>query len=113
MRTADVVVVGAGPSGLRTAARLAAAGLDVRVVEKKDRIGAGIVCTGIVGREVFDDFGLDGGSVVEEMQTVRLISPFATELVYRHPRPFACVVNRERFDRGLAEAAAAAGAAIT
>jgi len=113
MKTADVVVVGAGPSGLRTAAQLAAAGLDVRVLEKKDRVGAGIVCTGIVGREIFDDFGLDRGTVVEEMQTVRLVSPFATELLYTHPRPFACVVDRERFDRGLAGTAAAAGAAIT
>ena len=112
MRIADVVVVGAGPSGLRTAARLAAAGLDVRVFEKKDRVGAGIVCTGIVGREVFDDFGLGRAAVVEEMQTVRLVSPFATELVYTHPRPFACVVDRERFDLGLAETAVAAGAAI-
>jgi len=112
MKTADVIVVGAGPSGLRTAARLAGAGLDVRVLEKKARVGAGVVCTGIVGREVFDDFGLDRGTVVEEMRTVRLVSPFATELVYTHPRPFACVVDRERFDGRLAEAAVAAGATV-
>ena len=71
MKTADVIVVGAGPSGLRTAARLAGAGLDVRVLEKKANVGAGAVCTGIVGREIFDDFGLDRGTVVEEMRTVR------------------------------------------
>ncbi len=113
MKKADVIVVGAGPSGLRTAARLAGAGLDVRVFDRKPRVGAGVVCTGIVGREVFDAYGLDRGSVVEEMQTVRLVSPFETELVYRHPRPFACVVDRERFDGRLAEMAAAAGAAVT
>ena len=112
MKTADVIVVGAGPSGLRTAARLAGAGLDVRVLEKKARVGTDVVCTGIVGREVFDDFGLDRGTVVEEMRTVRLVSPFATELVYTHPRPFACVVDRERFDGRLAEAAVAAGATV-
>src|SRR5512137_1747653 len=112
MKTADVIVVGAGPSGLRTAAGLAGAGLDVRILEKKPRAGTGVVCTGIVGREVFDDFGIDRGSVVEELRRVRLVSPFATELVYEHPRPFACVVDRERFDGVLAGAAAAAGAAI-
>jgi geranylgeranyl reductase family protein len=112
MKTADVIVVGAGPSGLRTAARLAGAGLDVRVLEKKARVGTDVVCTGIVGREVFDDFGLDRGTVVEEMRTVRLVSPFATELVYTHPRPFACVVDRERFDGRLAAAAVAAGARV-
>ena len=112
MKTADVIVVGAGPSGLRTAARLAGAGLDVRVLERKARVGTGIVCTGIVGREAFDDFGLDRGAVVEEMRTVRLVSPRASELVYTHPSPFACVVDRERFDGRLAETAAAAGAAV-
>jgi len=112
MKNADVIVVGAGPSGLRTAARLARTGLDVRVFEKKPRVGTGVVCTGIVGREIFDDFGLDRGAVVEEMQTVRLVSPAGSELVYTHPRPFACVVDRERFDGRLAEEAAAAGATV-
>jgi geranylgeranyl reductase family protein len=112
MKKADVIVVGAGPSGLRTAARLARAGLDVRVHEKKACVGAGVVCTGIVGREVFDDFGLDRGAVVAEMRTVRLVSPSGTELVYTHPRPFACVVDREKFDGGLAAEAEAAGATV-
>ncbi len=112
MKTADVVVVGAGPSGLRTAARLAASGLRVRVLERKPRAGAGVLCTGIVGLEIFDDFGLDRGPVVEELRTVRLVSPRATELLYEHPRPFAAVVDRERFDGALAAAAAAAGAAV-
>jgi len=112
MKKADVIVVGAGPSGLRTAGRLAAAGLAVRVLEKKSRVGAGVVCTGIVGKEVFDDFGLDRGSIVEDLRRVRLVSPYATEFVYEHPRPFACVVDRERFDGALAGAAEAAGAAV-
>ncbi|HPW16975.1 MAG TPA: NAD(P)/FAD-dependent oxidoreductase [Candidatus Aminicenantes bacterium] len=112
MRTADVIVAGAGPSGLRVAARLAAAGLEVRVLERKARVGEAVVCTGIVGREVFGAFGLDRGAVVGEMQTVRLVSPRETEFVYTHPRPFACIVDRERFDGGLAEAAAAAGAVV-
>ncbi len=112
MKTADVIVVGGGPSGLRTAARLAGAGLDVRLLERKPRAGAGVVCTGIVGKEIFDDFGLDRGAIVEELRRVRLVSPFATELIYEHPRPFACVVDRERFDGALAGTAAAAGATI-
>jgi digeranylgeranylglycerophospholipid reductase len=112
MKRADVIVVGAGPSGLRTAARLAGAGLDVRVLEKKPRVGAGVLCTGIVGREVFDDFGLDRGPIIEELRRVRLVSPLETELIYEHPRPFACVVDRERFDGALAGSVTAAGAAV-
>ncbi|MBE3111937.1 MAG: FAD-dependent monooxygenase [Acidobacteria bacterium] len=112
MKRADVIVIGAGPSGLRAAGRLAAAGLDVRVLEKKSRVGANVVCTGIVGKEVFDDFGLDRRSVIEELRTVRLVSPFSTVLTYEHPRPFACVVDREKFDNALADAAVSAGAAV-
>jgi len=112
MKRSDVVVIGGGPSGLRVAGRLAAGGLDVRVLERKARIGANVICTGIVGRELFDDLGLDRGSVVGEIRTVRLVSPFSTDLTYEHPRPFASVVDREMFDGGLADAARAAGAAI-
>jgi digeranylgeranylglycerophospholipid reductase len=112
MKRADVLVIGAGPSGLRAAGRLAAAGLDVRVLEQKSRVGANIVCTGIVGQEVFDDFGLDRRPVIEELRTVRLVSPFSTVLTYEHPRPFACVVDREKFDNALADAAVSAGAAL-
>ncbi|MCJ7485731.1 MAG: NAD(P)/FAD-dependent oxidoreductase [Candidatus Aminicenantes bacterium] len=112
MKRADVIVIGAGPSGLRAAGRLAAAGLDVRVLEKKSRVGANVVCTGIVGKEVFDDFGLDLRPVIEELRTVRLVSPFSTVLTYEHPRPFACVVDREKFDSALAATAVSAGAAV-
>lgn len=112
MNKADVIIVGAGPSGLRAAARLAGAGLDVRVLERKPRVGTGVVCTGIIGREVFDDHGLDRGSVVGEVRRVRLVSPQATEFIYEHPRPFACVVDRERFDGDLGRSAAKAGAAV-
>jgi digeranylgeranylglycerophospholipid reductase len=112
MKRTDVIVIGAGPSGLRAAGRLAAAGLDVRVLEKKSHVGANVVCTGIVGKEVFDDFGLDFRPVIEELRTVRLVSPFSTVLTYEHPRPFACVVDRAKFDSALAATAASAGAAV-
>jgi geranylgeranyl reductase family protein len=109
----DVLVIGGGPSGLRVAARLAAGGLDVRVLDRKAAVGRDVVCTGIVDREVFARFGLETGPVVRDLRDARLVSPFGTVVTYSHPRPFACVVDRERFDVSLAAAAAAAGAEIS
>ncbi len=112
MNSSDVLVVGGGPSGLRLASRLAGTGLHVRVLEKKDEIGSKVVCTGIIGKEVFDSFGMNRDSAVGELQTVRLVSPFGTSVVYRHPQPFAYVVDRERFDRNLASEARGRGVDI-
>ena len=112
MKSSDVLIVGGGPSGLRLAARLAGAGLHVRLLEKKESIGSRVVCTGIIGKEVFDSFGLVRDSTLGELQAVRLVSPFGTSVVYRHPEPFAYVVDRERFDRNLAAGARERGADI-
>jgi digeranylgeranylglycerophospholipid reductase len=112
-RRSDVLVIGAGPSGLRVAGRLAEAGLDVRVLERKPAVGRNVVCTGIVGLEVFGRFGLDQAPVIGEIRDVRLVSPFGTVVSYRHPRPFACVVDRERFDARIAQAAISAGAVLS
>jgi digeranylgeranylglycerophospholipid reductase len=109
---ADVVVIGGGPSGLRTAGRLAGSGLDVRLFEKKPAVGRDVICTGIVGKEVFEDFGLPSGSVIRDIRTVRLVSPFATEVTYEHPGPFAHVVDREAFDGHVAAWAREAGASV-
>jgi digeranylgeranylglycerophospholipid reductase len=112
-KRSDVLVIGGGPSGLRVAGRLAARGLDVRVLEKKAAVGRNVVCTGIIGKDVFARFGLDPGSIIQEIRDVRLVSPFGTVLMYTHPRPFACVVDRETFDTGIAAAAESAGAAVS
>lgn len=95
----DVIVIGAGPSGLNAAKILKRRGFDVLTVEKKAAVGGHVICAGIVGREVFDKFDLRQDSVLEEIQKIRVVSPNINSLIYEHPSTFAYAVDRDRFDR--------------
>ncbi len=108
----DVVIAGAGPSGLFAAKRLAESGLEVLVLERKRAVGEAVNCTGIIGREIFERFSLPSGSRLRDVHEVRMVSPAGLSLTYRHPRPFAVIVDRGMFDQELAGEAKAKGASI-
>ncbi len=101
----DVIIIGAGPSGLNSARRLAKKGLDILVLEKKEKIGSHVVCTGIVSVDAFTEFGLSPSSILLPIDKIKWVSPRGNELLYEHPRPFAYVVDREKFDKNLYEEA--------
>jgi geranylgeranyl reductase family protein len=108
----DVIIVGGGPSGLHAARKLAAKGLDVLLLEKKADIGERVICTGIVGQRVFKEFDLARTAVLGEIQRMTMVSPLFHSFEYEHPYPFACVVDREGFDRSIRDQAVFAGAEI-
>jgi digeranylgeranylglycerophospholipid reductase len=110
--THDVLIVGGGPSGLHAARLLADHGLRVLVAERKKDIGANVVCTGIVGQEVFSEFDLPLTPVLRELKTVKLVSALGNTFEYHHPAVFASVVDRKLFDQALAHKARLAGAEI-
>lgn len=112
MKKYDVIIAGAGPSGLNTARLLAERGLDVVVLERKPYVGDRTVCTGIVGDDFFTRFALPAGSVLTRIQEVDLYSPGNMKLTYRHTHPFAYVLDRKKFDMDLAEEAEKKGAVI-
>ena len=108
----DALVVGGGPSGLYAASLLASRGLRVLVLERKREIGVDIICTGIIGQEIFGEFDIPSDSVLRELRTVKLVSAAGTTFLYEHPSVFASVVDRRLFDQSLAARARAAGADI-
>ena len=112
MWTCDVVIVGAGPAGSTAAERLARHGLDVLVVEEHAVIGEPVDCTGVLGLEAFEAFGLPRSLVLGAVEAVTIHSPGGFAATHRGARPLAYVVDRAELDRTLARRAEAAGARI-
>ncbi|MFB4266550.1 NAD(P)/FAD-dependent oxidoreductase [Nonomuraea sp. GTA35] len=75
MRRVDVLVVGAGLAGLRTAGLLAGRGLDVMVVDRRRSLSAGIRTTGIFVRRTLDDFDLPDHLLGPGIRDVLLYPP--------------------------------------
>jgi digeranylgeranylglycerophospholipid reductase len=108
----DVIVVGAGPAGLNAAWLIAKKGYSVLVLEAKEEVGKNVICTGILGKETFERFDFSTTSIINDIQKVRIVSPFGTTLFYDHPLSFAFVVDREKFDKCLLKSALRDGVEI-
>lgn len=111
----DLAVVGGGPAGLLTARRCAEAGLDVVLLEEHALIGEPAHCTGIISLETATLVKIPDDIVLGRLRSARLVSPAGTACDVRWTASGSeeiLVVDRPRFDRGLAEQAQRAGAAI-
>lgn len=109
----DVAVIGSGPAGARTAARVAGAGFDVLLLEKRERIGYPVRCAEAVGpREDVERFlTLDKELVSSPVHGVVVVSPDGARLE-REMRDIGFIVDRTLFDGRLAAAAQSAGAEL-
>ncbi len=108
----DVIIIGGGPAGLNAGRLLADGGLEVLLLDEKEEVGKGVLCTGVVGTETFEKFNLPKNLILKEIKSVRLISPFKREILYTYPIPIAYVINRGQFDKFLLEEALLKGVEI-
>jgi digeranylgeranylglycerophospholipid reductase len=108
----DVLVVGGGPGGLFMAARLAERGVRTLVCEEHGRIGDPVHCTGVLSADSFARFDLPDSVTLNQLTTVRFVSPGGIPVDYSTPSPLATVIDRPAFDRALADRAIAAGAEV-
>lgn len=105
----DVLVIGAGPAGSRTAAMLAKQGHRVTVLEEHSQAGSCICCTGIVGRECFLHLGPDS-SVLREAKSASFVSPNGRLIRLEKGTPQAYILDRSKLDKSLAKRAQEEGA---
>jgi len=110
--TYDVIIIGAGSTGLYSAKRLASNSFKVLIIEAKDEIGKDIICAGIISKRAFDEYDLNKNSVLTEINEIKFISPAGNWMIYKHPETLSYVVDRELFNKNLAEEAIAAGAEL-
>lgn len=106
----DVIVIGAGPVGSRTAFQLAAFGYSVLVLEKKPDLNGQVCCTGIIGQECADALGLESSLVYRQARSAKLYSPSGKEVRVQRPEPQATILNRPAFNAAMASRAQSQGA---
>lgn len=107
----DIVVIGAGPCGSFSALAAAKLGAEVIIFEEHSNVGVPSHCAGHLSLSGLRRLGLKlPSSVVENLfKSASFFSPSGTQFSVRFPSPVTCVVNRELFDRHLADAAASTG----
>ncbi len=101
MKQYDVIIVGAGPGGLRCAEALAPSGLSILVLEKKPEIGFK-VCAGGVTRKIFRVLDLPETMIEQKISAATLSSPGQT-LNFQQEHPFVYTLDRMALGRWQAD----------
>lgn len=107
----DVVVVGAGPAGSRTAELIARDGFKVAILEEHPEVGKPIQCSGLVSHRIFELSGASDNVIVNVTKKARFYSPNGKFIELKSKKP-VYVIDREKFDKELSIKATEAGAEI-
>jgi geranylgeranyl reductase family protein len=96
MKHYDVIIVGAGPAGLRCAEMLAAANRKTLLLEKKPETGPK-VCAGGLTRKTLRLMSVPGNLFELKISEAKITGPKSVFTVQRENEPFVFMVNRKSF----------------
>ncbi len=100
-----MIVIGAGAIGSYVAYKLAEKGYGVAVLEKKEKVGEQICCTGIIGRECVRSFAIEDDVILRQVNSAQLYSPSGKSIRLWRRETQAYILDRAAFDRSLADRA--------
>ena len=108
----DVIVVGAGPSGLLAAEAASSKGARVLVLEEHDEIGKPIKCSGVISASGLKKLNISPkpSFILNKVRGARFHSPGGEQ--FSVEGKLAYVIDREQFDKYLAEVAIRSGTII-
>ena len=109
----EALVVGGGPAGSFVAWKLSRLGVETTVFEEHAEIGVPSHCAGHISIRSLSNLGLyplPEGIVENTFSAANFHSPQGAASSVHLERPVTCALNRELFDKFLAEKAEAAGA---
>ncbi len=98
----DVIVVGAGPAGLRCAGLCEESGLDVAVIDKKPAIGKPVQCSGLISKNIDKLVKVPDSCIEHEVRGALVHGPGGREISLEKAGTAAYVIDREAFDLFLA-----------
>lgn len=111
-KTADIVIIGAGPAGSRLAWQLARQNHSVMLIEKREMAGEPVCCTGLISPQCFAEYDLPSSLILDRFQGARIYSPSGEIACLSRPTIQALTVDRTLFDQAMMQKAAAAGARL-
>ncbi len=110
--TYDIIVVGAGPAGSLTARTAAEHGVNVLLVEEHAQAGTPVYCAEALGMSGFNESGIKPVEplIAQKTNKVKVIAPNGKIVAITHKEIEGYILNREHYDKALADLAEEAGA---
>jgi geranylgeranyl reductase family protein len=109
----DVLVIGGGPAGCRTAGLIAEKGYKVLVAEEHRNIGEPMQCAGLVSPRTLKTANVPCNDIIiNKIHGAYVHAPGGEILAIRGKETYGLVIDRSAFDRRLCDAARQAGAEI-
>ncbi|MEM2924642.1 MAG: NAD(P)/FAD-dependent oxidoreductase [Methanocellales archaeon] len=113
MKNYDVVVIGAGPAGSMAAKYASRYGASTLLIEEHEKIGFPVHCAGLISKEVLRECELEEGKyILNKIRGAYIYSPSGKMLAIDGRETKAYVVDREIFDRELADRAISEGVEV-